>query len=324
MQAIVCHKYGPPSDLVLSEIPSPEAKAGEVVIEVHAAGVNFPDALLVQGLYQVKPPLPFSPGVEVAGVVRAVGPGVDHPRVGERVAAMVMGGFAEHAVARASSTVALPDDIDFVTAASLTLTYGTAYHALVGRADLQPGEWLFVTGAGGGVGTAAVDLGKALGAHVVAAAGSESKREAARALGADVVVDANAPDLVDILKRVTDGGIDVALDNVGGAQFDAALRAARWRARLLVVGFASGTIPSIPANRALLRELDIRGVYFGAWAERHPHAMQANFGQIFTLLRNKNIAPRVAESYAFADAPLAIADLLERRLIGKGVVHVRA
>ena len=323
MQAIVCRAYGPPKDLVLSDVPEPQPGAGQVVIDVHAAGVNFPDVLLVQGLYQVKPPLPFSPGVEVAGVVADAGEGVRDVRVGDRVAAGVMGGFAELAVANAATTIVLPDWVDFVTAAGMVLTYGTAYHALVDRAALRAGEWLYVSGAGGGVGTAAVDLAKALGAHVVGSASSQAKRAAAQRAGADVVLDAAAGDLVDAVKAAGGGGIDVALDNVGGEQFDAALRAANRDARLLVVGFAGGTIPQIPANRILLKELDVRGVYWGDWTARNPQRNRANFAALFALMADGKLHPHVESTYAFADAPQAIADLHERRLVGKGVVRVR-
>jgi NADPH2:quinone reductase len=323
MQAIVCRAYGPPKDLVLIDAPEPKAGPGQVVIDVHAAGVNFPDVLLVQGLYQVKPPLPFSPGVEVAGVVSALGEGVQNLRAGDRVAAGVMGGFAERAVANAATTIVLPDEVDFVTAAGMVLTYGTAYHALADRAALRPGEWLYVSGAGGGVGTASIDLAKAFGAHVVASASSEAKRDAAKRAGADAVLDANATDLVDAVKAASDGGVHAAIDNVGGEQFDVALRAARRDARLLVVGFAGGTIPQIPANRILLKELDVLGVYWGDWAARNPDHNRTNFNAMFELMREGKLHPRIDATYAFADAPQAIADLHERRLVGKGVVRVR-
>ncbi len=324
MQAIVCRAYGPPSSLVLTDAPEPQAGPGQVVIDVHAAGVNFPDVLLVQGLYQVKPPLPFSPGVEAAGVVASVGEGVQNVRVGDRVAAGVMGAFAERAVAQAATTIVLPEWVDFVTAASMVLTFGTAYHALVDRAALRVGQWLYVSGAGGGVGTASVDLAKALGAHVVASASSDAKRDAVKRAGADVVLDAAAGDLVDAIKTASSGGVHVAIDNVGGEQFDAALRAARRDARLLVVGFAGGTIPQIPANRILLKELDVLGVYWGDWASRNPERNRANFDAMFALMRDGKLHPHADATYAFADAPQAIADLHERRLIGKGVVRVRA
>ncbi|HTD38326.1 MAG TPA: NADPH:quinone oxidoreductase family protein [Candidatus Limnocylindrales bacterium] len=323
MRAIVCRAYGPPESLVLDDVPDPQPGPGQVVIDVHAAGVNFPDVLLIQGKYQVKPPLPFSPGVEVAGVVARVGEGVRDLRAGDRVAAGVMGGFAEKALANAATTIALPDAVDFVTAAGMVLTYGTAYHALVDRAALREDEWLYVSGGGGGVGTAAVDLAKALGARVVAGASSDAKRDAAARAGADVVLDAGAPDLADAIKSATGGGIDVATDNVGGEQFDAALRAAKRDARLLVVGFAGGTIPQIPANRILLKELDVRGVYWGDWTARNPERNAANFDAMFDLMAEGRLHPRVDATYAFADAPRAIADLMERRLVGKGVVRVR-
>ncbi len=323
MQAILCRAYGPPESLVMDEAPDPHAGPGQVVIDVHAAGVNFPDVLLIQGLYQVKPPLPFSPGVEVAGIVSEVGDGVRDLHVGDRVAAGVSGGFAERAIANAATTIVLPDTVDFVAAAGMVLTYGTAYHALVDRAALHGGEWLYVSGAGGGVGTASVDLAKALHAHVVGSASSDAKREAVQRAGADVVLDAAAPDLVDAIKKASNGGIDVAIDNVGGEQFDAALRAAKRDARLLVVGFAGGTIPQIPANRILLKELDVLGVYWGDWAARNPERNRANFDAMFALMRDGKLHPRVDTTYTFADAPHAIADLHERRLVGKGVVRVR-
>ena len=323
MRAILCRAYGPPETLSMDEVPDPHAGPGQVVIDVHAAGVNFPDVLLIQGKYQVKPPLPFSPGVEVAGVVAEAGEGVRDVRVGDRVAAGVSGGFAEKAVANATTAIVLPDGVDFVTAAGMVLTYGTAYHALVDRAALHGGEWLYVSGAGGGVGTASVDLAKALYAHVVASASSDAKRDAARQAGADAVLDAGATDLVDAIKSASGGGVDVAIDNVGGEQFDAALRAAKRDARLLVVGFAGGTIPQIPANRILLKELDVLGVYWGDWTARNPDRNRANFEALFTLMREGKLHPRVDATYAFADAPRAIADLMERRLVGKGVVRVR-
>jgi len=322
MRAIVCRAYGPPDGLVVADVPEPVPGPGQIAIDVHAAGVNFPDVLLVQGKYQVKPPLPFSPGVEAAGTVAAIGDGVTDLRVGQRVASGVMGAFAERAIANAATAVPLPDDIDFDTAASMVLTYGTAYHALVDRAVLRAGEWLFVSGAGGGVGTASVDIAHALGARVVAAASSEPKRDAARRLGADVVLDASSPDLVDAIKAATGGGAHVAIDNVGGEQFDAALRAARRDARLLVVGFAGGTIPQIPANRILLKELDVRGVYWGDWSARNVQRHRENFETLFAMIRDGKLHPSIAATYRFEETARAISDLHERRLAGKAVVRV--
>jgi NADPH2:quinone reductase len=323
MRAIVCSGYTGPRDLFVGDVPEPVAGPGQVLIEVHAAGVNFPDVLMTQGLYQTKPPLPFVPGVEAAGVVVAAGDGVTAPRTGQRVVAGVLGAFAQRATARASHTVVLPDAIDFATAAGMMMTYGTAYHALVDRALLMPGETLLVTGAGGGVGVAAVAIGKALGARVIAVASSEKKRAATLRAGADVALDATAEDLVERIKAESDGGFDVAIDNVGGAQFDAALRSARWRARLLVVGFASGTIPQIPANRLLLKELDIRGVYWGDWVTRDPEPNRDNFAALFERIEKGTLRPTVDATYAFEQAPQAVLDLMERRLVGKGIVVVR-
>jgi NADPH2:quinone reductase len=323
MRAIVCRAYGPPKDLVIDELPDPVPGPGQIAIDVHAAGVNFPDVLLVQGLYQVKPPLPFSPGLEAAGTVAAIGRGVDGFELGDRVAAGIMGSFAERVVVHAGAVIPLPRTVDFVTAAGMILTYGTVYHALVDRARLREDEWLYVSGAGGGIGTASVDLAKALGARVVASATSEAKRAAAQRFGADVVVDAASATLVDDVKASTYGGIDVAIDNVGGEQFDAALRAAKRDARLLVVGFAGGTIPQIPANRILLKELDVLGVYWGDWATRNPSRNRANFDKMFELIAEGKLHPRVDATYAFGEAAQAIVDLQQRTLVGKAVVRVR-
>ncbi len=314
MRAIQVHALGHPRDLVLAEVAVPQPGPGEIALDVHAAGVNFPDALMVAGKYQVKPPLPFTLGVEVAGVVRALGPGVENVRVGDRVAALPKGGgFAEVALASAAGAIALPDGLDFVTAAGMLMTYGTAYHGLVDRGRLRAGERLAVTGAGGGVGTAAVDIGRALGAHVSAIVGSEAKRATALAAGAHEVVLAG-----EALPKS-----DLLLDNVGGEVFTAALRALDWQGRALVVGFASGTIPEVAANRVLLKELELIGVYWGTWAERRPAANRANFAAMFALIAAGALHPTVHARYAFADAPRAVEDMAERRLVGKAVVAVR-
>lgn len=323
MKAIVCRTLGSPRELVFEDAPDPVASPGAILIDVHAAGVNFPDVLLVQGKYQVRPPLPFIPGVEVAGIVAAVGPGAAALRPGDRVIAPVMGGFAEKALAPAAMTVRLPDGVDFVTGAAMMITYGTAYHALVDRAKLSASETLFVTGGGGGVGTAAIEIAKALGARVIASASSESKRELARAAGADVALDAASADFVGALKAAGGEGLDVVLDSVGGDQFDAALRCARWGARLLLVGFASGSIPQIPANRLLLKEIDAMGIYWGVWAAAHPKQNRANFEALFRYVTEGKVRPRVQRVYALRDASEAIEDLMERRIVGKAVVAVR-
>jgi NADPH2:quinone reductase len=314
MRAVQVHALGHPRDLVLAEIAVPQPGPGEIALDVHAAGVNFPDALMVAGKYQVKPALPFTLGVEVAGVVRALGEGVTGLRVGDRVAALPKGGgFAEVALASAAGAIVLPDALDFVTAAGMLMTYGTAYHGLVDRGRLRSGERLAVTGAGGGVGTAAVDIGRALGARVTAIVGSEAKRAVARAAGADEVVLA-----AEALPKA-----DLLLDNVGGDVFTAALRALDWQGRALVVGFASGTIPEVAANRVLLKELELIGVYWGTWAEREPARNRANFAAMFELVAAGKLHPTVHARYALADASKAVEDMAERRLAGKAVVTVR-
>jgi len=322
VRAVQVHTLGSPRDLVLAEIDAPAPKPGEIAIEVHAAGVNFPDALLTTGRYQEKPPLPFTLGIEVAGVVTGLGEGVAGFALGDRVAAMpTTGAFAEATTVDAARTVKLPDAIDFVTAAGMLVTYGTAYHGLVGRGRLQAGDRLAVTGAGGGVGTAAVDIGHALGAQVVAIVGSPAKADAARAAGAAHVLTAD-DGLVDAIKAAT-RAVDVLFDNVGGDTFDAALRTLDWRARVLVVGFTSGRIPAIPSNRLLLREIDAMGVYWGPWSARAPERNRANFAAMFALRAQGKLHPTVHARYALADAPQAVEALLERRLIGKAVVVVR-
>ncbi len=314
MRAIQVHQLGHPRDLVLAEIAVPRPGPGEIAIDVHAAGLNFPDALMVAGKYQVKPPLPFTLGAEVAGTVRAVGEGVEGIAPGDRVAALPSGGgFADVALAAAARTVVLPAELDFVTAAGMLMTYGTAYHGLVDRGRLRAGDRLAVTGAGGGVGTAAVDIGRALGARVVAIVGSEEKRATALAAGAHEVVLAGEP-----LPK-----LDLLLDNVGGDVFTAGLRALDWNGRALVVGFASGTIPEVAANRVLLKELELVGVYWGPWTEREPERNRANFARMFGLMAAGALHPTVHARYAFADAPRAVADMAERRLVGKAVVLVR-
>ena len=323
MRAVVCRAFGPPGDLVVADAPEPVAGPGQIVIDVHAAGLNFPDVLIVQGKYQVKPPFPFSPGMEAAGTIAAVGEGVEGFKLGDRVAAAAMNSFAERVVVHAGTVVPLPKSIDFSTGAGLVLTYGTVYHGLVDRAKLRADEWLYVSGAGGGVGTAAIDLAKALGARVVASASSDEKRAIAKRFGADIVLDAASSTLVDDIKAQTYGGIDVAIDNVGGEQFDAALRAAKRDARLLVVGFAGGTIPQIPANRILLKELDVLGVYWGDWQSRNPDRNRANFERMFDLIAAGKLHPRIDATYTLDNAAQAIVDLQNRKIAGKAVIKLR-
>ena len=259
MKALICNEWGPIDALTIEDVPNPEAGPGMLVLDVAAAGVNFPDALIVQGLYQFKPPFPFSPGGEVAGTVASVGEGVTNVVVGDRViAAPGWGGFAEQLlVPDASQCVPIPDDMDMTTAAAFVMTYGTSYHALVDRADPKPGEKLLVLGAAGGVGLAAVEIGKTLGLEVTAAASTDEKLAVCREHGADHTINYTSDDLKEAAKKISGGGFDIVYDPVGGAYTEQALRATAWKGRLLVVGFAAGQIPSIPLNLTLLKGCDI-------------------------------------------------------------------
>jgi NADPH:quinone reductase len=322
MRAWQVHEIGSPREIVLADVATPSPGPGEVAIEVYAAGVNFPDVLLAMGKYQAKPPLPFTLGAEIAGIVSAVGEDVHDVHVGQRVATLVgTGGYADFAVAAAKTVIPLPDSVSFEIAAAMTMTYGTAYHALVDRGRLLDTERVAVTGAGGGVGTAAVDIASGLGARVLAIVGSEAKREAAMHAGATVALVAD----VNLLASIKDefGVIDVLLDNVGGDVFDACLRAMEWQGRALIVGFTSGRIPDIPANRLLLREVEALGVFFGTWSQRNPAHHRANFAAMFSMIENGALHPRVHERLPFDDLPLALEAILERRLVGKAVVEVR-
>ena len=325
MKAILCRAFGPPGDLRLEETASPKLGATGLRIEVHSAGLNFPDVLIVQGKYQVKPEFPFSPGAEVAGIVTEVGERAPGFAVGDRVMALcTTGGFAEEAVVHYGSAFKMPDGMAFDTAAALPLTYGTSYHALIDRAKLSTGETLLVTGAGGGVGIAAVQIGKALGATVIAAAGSAEKLAAAREAGADHGIDYTTENLAERVKALTSqAGANVVYDAVGGDIFDAALRCVAWEGRLLVIGFASGRIPEIPANRLLLKGCSAVGVYWGAFAARDPAANRHNFEHIFRLYADGKIDPKIGAVYSLADAAQSIVDLENRAIVGKAVIRVR-
>jgi NADPH2:quinone reductase len=322
MKAIQCVEWGPPESLMLGEVPTPEPRAGEVRIRVEAAGVNFPDALIVQKKYQVQPQLPFVPGTEVAGSVDAVGPGVTDFRPGDRVAAFVgLGAFAQYVCAPLAAVVLLPPSVAFDAAAAFTLTYATSHHALFDRGHLQAGETLAVLGAGGGVGLAAVELGAQAGARVIAVASTASKLELARARGAAVTIDSTTTDLREALKAATDGrGVDVVYDPVGGAATEAAVRSLAWRGRLLVVGFAGGEIPSIAANWLLIKGASAVGVFWGQFAQRELQANAAMLRELYGALAAGRLAPHISARYALADTPRALDDLLARRALGKLVV----
>ncbi|MFP6850352.1 MAG: NADPH:quinone oxidoreductase family protein [Pseudomonas sp.] len=325
MKAVLCKAFGPAETLVLEEIASPEAKTNEVLLEVHAAGVNFPDTLIIEGKYQFKPPFPFSPGGEAAGVVKAVGEKVSHLKVGDRVMALTgWGSFAEEVAVPGYNVMPIPPSMDFASAAAFGMTYGTSMHALKQRANLQPGETLLVLGASGGVGLAAVEIGKAMGAKVIAAASSAEKLEVAKAAGADELINYSESNLKDEVKRLTGGqGADVIYDPVGGDLFDAAIRSIAWNGRLLVVGFASGRIPELPVNLTLLKGAAVVGVFWGSFAQRQPQDNAANFQQLFAWHAEGKLKPLVSQTFPLAQAGEAINTLGQRKAVGKVVVQVR-
>ncbi|WP_213878254.1 NADPH:quinone oxidoreductase family protein [Pseudomonas sp. dw_358] len=325
MKAVLCKAFGPAENLRLEETPGPVAKANEVLLDVHAAGVNFPDTLIIEGKYQFKPPLPFSPGGEAAGVIRAVGEKVGQLKVGDRVMALTgWGSFAEQVAVPACNVLPIPAGMDFNTAAAFSMTYGTSMHALRQRARLQPGETLLVLGASGGVGRAAVEIGKAMGARVIAAASTAQKLAAAREAGADELINYTECNLKDELKRLTQGnGVDVIYDPVGGELFEPAVRSLAWNGRLLVVGFASGEIPQLAANLVLLKGAAVLGVFWGSFAQRQPADNAANFQTLFGWYAEEKLKPLVSRVYPLEEAGAAINDLRQRRAIGKLLVEVR-
>jgi NADPH2:quinone reductase len=330
MKAVLSKTAGGPETLVLEDVPAPQPGPGQALIEVKACGVNFPDVLIIEDRYQVKPPRPFSPGAEVAGVVRAVGEGVTGVRPGDRVLGNTSwGGMAELAVAPAARLAHMPDAMPFDEAAGFILTYGTSYYALKWRAQIRPGETLLVLGAAGGVGASAVEIGKALGARVVAACSSQEKVDFAMSLGADAgVVYGRGPfdrpaqkALADELKAACGpNGADVIYDAVGGGYAEPALRGIAWDGRYLVIGFAAGDIPKIPLNLALLKSCQIVGVFWGAWSERDPQGFARHQDELLALYAAGKVRPRISGRYPLAEAGRAIALLGERRALGKIVV----
>lgn len=325
MKAMVCHELGAPSVLRLEERPNRVADRGEIRIGVRAAGINFPDLLMIAGLYQHKPPLPFIPGFEIAGEVIETGPGTDgrkgHLKPGARVMASVRtGGYASEVVAPAAAVRPLPDRFDFVQGAAFQVAYNTAYVALVSRGRLVPGESLLVHGAGGGVGLAAVELGKALGASVIAAVGSRDKRHAVIDAGADHVIFPK-PGFREQVKALTDGrGADVVYDPVGGAVFEESLRCTAWGGRLLVIGFAAGQIPSAPANLPLIKGFSIVGVRAGEFGRRHPRRAARNHRALLKLARDGTLTPRIHAALPLEEAADAMELLSQRKVIGKVVL----
>ena len=324
MKAVVCKAFGPPESLVVEEVPAPRVSAGQAVVEVKACGVNFPDTLIIEGKYQFRPEPPFSPGGEVAGVVAEVGDGVTSVKVGDRVVALMpWGGYAERVVADATRLIPIPDGVSFVQAAAVPTTYGTTYYALADRAAMKPGETLLVLGAAGGVGIAAVQLGKLMGARVIAAASSPDKLETCKREGADLTVDYAKEDLKERVKALTHGaGADVVYDPVGGKYSEAALRATAFNGRLLVIGFAAGEIPKIPLNLTLLKGASIVGVFWGQFTVREPARAAAQFAQLYEWVREGKLKPHVHATPPLAEAAAALRTLLDRKVQGKVVLVV--
>jgi NADPH2:quinone reductase len=322
MKAIVCKAWGPPDSLELQDLPDLVPGPGEVAIDVRAAGVNFPDVLTVQGKYQVKPPLPFTPGNEFAGVVRALGAGVSKVAVGDQVIGFTQtGAFAQQAIAPAAALMPMPPGMDFDTAAAITLTYGTSHHAVVDRGQLKAGETMLVLGAAGGVGLAAIEIGKALGARVIAAASSAEKLEVCRRHGADVLIDYTREDLREALKAATGGkGPDVIYDPVGGPYSEPALRSIAYRGRHLVIGFAAGEIPKLPWNLMLLKSASVVGVFWGDFARREPQKNLAAMREMLGWMAEGKLKPLVSKRYALGETAQALNDMAERKVTGKVVI----
>ncbi|MEO8630952.1 MAG: NADPH:quinone oxidoreductase family protein [Betaproteobacteria bacterium] len=322
MKAVVCKAYGPPEALVVEDVASPKPGKGQVVISVKAAGVNFPDTLIIQGKYQFKPEPPFSPGGEVAGVIKALGEGVSGLRVGDRViGASTFGGFAEELVTDADKVIPMPDGMDFVPASAFVLTYGTSYHALKDRAQIKAGETLLVLGASGGVGLSAIQIGKAFGARVTAAASSEAKLQVCRDNGADETIDYSREDLRARVKAITAGrGLDVVYDPVGGSHSELALRDMAWNGRFLVVGFAAGDIPKIPLNLALLKGCSIVGVFWGAFTRIEPDANRRNNEALMQMYAEGTVKPHIHATYSLDRAVDALNEVLSKRVSGKVVL----
>ncbi len=322
MRAVLCKELGPPEKLVVEEIPSPEVKAGQVLVKVGACGVNFPDTLIIEGKYQNKPDLPFSPGGEIAGEVIAVADDVKTVAVGDRVIAMCgWGGFAEEIAIDADRVIPIPDEMDYVTASAFILTYGTSYHALKQRAKIQPGETLLVLGAAGGVGLAAVELGKAMGAKVIAAASTAEKLAIAKDHGADELINYTEQDLKDAIKELTGGkGVDVVYDPVGADLFEPAVRATGWNGRVLVVGFAGGYIPKLPVNLTLLKGCSVVGVFWGTFTRKQPEDSAQNNKELLEMFLSGKVKPHVSETFPLEKAGDALNVLANRQAKGKVVV----
>ena len=326
MRAVVCREWGPPEALVVDDVPEPVPGPNDVLVRVRACGVNFADALIVQGKYQEKPPLPFVPGLEVAGEIVSMGEDVAGLATGQRVVALcATGGYAEMVTASAAVTIRIPDEMPYETAAGFMVAYGTAHVGLEHRAGLRTGETLLVHGAGGGVGLAAVEVGKAMGATVIATAGSEDKRALARAHGARHVIDYRAGPFKDIVKTLTDGrGADVVFDPVGGRVFAQSLRCIAWEGRMLVIGFAAGDIPEVPAGLVLVKNISMTGVYWGAYRMHEPEIITGSLRRLFAWYEEGALRPVISEVLPLERAAEAMGRLLGRQARGKIVLTTSA
>jgi NADPH2:quinone reductase len=321
MRAVVCQQLGPLGDLVIEDRQSLAPGPDEAVIDVRAAGVNYVDGLICQGRYQIKPPTPFVPGSEIAGEVTAVGAAVNGVTPGTRVIAMTgFGGFADQVAVPAASVIPIPENLGFGQAAALIQSYSTALFTLQRRTSVAPGEWVLVLGAGGGIGMACIDVAVALGAHVIAAASSPDKLEAAENMGAEATIAYEDEDLKTRARELSGGGVDVVIDAVGGRHAEPALRATRWNGRFCVVGFASGTIPSLPLNQILLNNRTVVGVDWGAWTFRDQQGYRALLDELVQLVGEDRLHPPVPNERALVDAAGAMEDLIERRVTGKVVL----
>lgn len=325
MKAVLCHAFGEPDGLRVEDIEPRRLDNGQVRIGVHAAGVNFPDYLMVAGKYQVKPPLPFTPGIEAAGEIIECAPDVVDLRPGQRVVALARrgGAFASELILPAPFVVPIPNSMDFTTAAGFPVAYGTAHFALTYRGHLRSGETLLVTGAGGGVGLAAVEVGKRLGARVIAAAAGAEKLKIASDHGADVLVDYQAGSLRDRVKELTGGaGVDVAFEPVGGDIFDQCTRVMNWEGRLLVIGFASGRIPAVPANLVLVKNYSLVGVVFGAHMEKFPESVRPRIQELLRWYADGSLRPHISRTFPFGQAAVALNEIAKRNVLGKIVLTI--
>jgi NADPH2:quinone reductase len=326
MKAVVCSSYGPPENLTLEDIADPIASENEAVVDVYAASLNFPDGLQIKGKYQFQPPMPFTPGSEVGGVIKSLGVNLEGFEIGDRVMATPgLGGLAEQVVVKSEALRKIPQNMDFKTAASFTMVYTTSYYALKQRANLQAGETLLVLGASGGVGLTAVELGKLMGARVIAAASSDEKLEFIKQLQPDELLNYSDGEVKEKVKELTNGrGADVIYDPVGGELFDQCCRCINWNGRLLVIGFTSGKIPEYKANLALLKGSSMVGVFLGRFRKEEPEEYEKNFKELLEMHNQGKLKSFVTKSFTLADYVAAFNVFTERRVMGKVILEIKA